>query len=94
MSRISSGLPIFALTPNPETCTRLTLYRGVTPILFAIPQRSHYGQINRMMVEQLKKQNIVQNGDLVILAKGDYQHIEDGTNALKIVEVGKLSDFE
>lgn len=94
MSRISSGLPIFALTPNPETCTRLTLYRGVTPILFSIPQRSHYGQINRMMVEQLKKQNIVQNGDLVILAKGDYQHIEDGTNALKIVEVGKLSDFE
>lgn len=94
MSRISSGLPIFALTPNPAICTRLTLYRGVTPVLFPMPERAHYGQINRMMVEHLKHKNIVQNGDRVILAKGDYHNIEDGTNALKIVEVGKLSDLE
>lgn len=94
MSRISSGLPIFALTPNPAICTRLTLYRGVTPVFFPMPESVHYGQINRMMVEHLKQKNIVQNGDLVILAKGDYHNIEDGTNALKIVEVGKLSDLE
>ena len=87
MSRISSGIPIFALTPNRDTYTKLTPYRGVQPIMFSIPERSQYGEVNRIMVELLKQKNIVSNGDLVILAKGDYQHIEDGTNALKIVEV-------
>ena len=88
MSRISSGIPIFALTPNPDTYTKLTLYRGVQPVMFPIPERSQYGEVNQLMIAELKQKNIVSNGDLVILAKGDYQHIEDGTNALKIIEVG------
>lgn len=94
MSRISSGLPIFALTPSSRTFTKLTPYRGVYPIMFEVPERKRYGQVNYMMIEQLKTHNIVHNGDLVILAKGDYQQVKDGTNALKIVEVGKLADFE
>ena len=88
MSRISSGIPIFALTPNPDTYTQLTPYRGVQPVMFDIPEQRQYGELNQLMVELLKQKNIVSNGDLVILAKGDYHHIEDGTNALKIIEVG------
>lgn len=93
MSRISSGIPIFALTPHPDTYTKMTPFRGVQPIMFSVPERNQYGEVNRLMVEQLKQQSIVSNGDLVILAKGDYHHMEDGTNALKIIEVGKLTDI-
>ena len=32
MSRISSGLPIFALSRVQETLNRCALYRGVTPV--------------------------------------------------------------
>jgi len=31
MSRISSGIPIYAVTLNEDTLTRVTLYRGVYP---------------------------------------------------------------
>ncbi|HEY7865137.1 MAG TPA: pyruvate kinase, partial [Psychromonas sp.] len=34
MSRLSSGLPIFALSSNPQTLSYCALYRGVTPIKF------------------------------------------------------------
>ncbi|MDN4709822.1 pyruvate kinase alpha/beta domain-containing protein [Vibrio parahaemolyticus] len=34
MSRLSSGLPIFALSRNESTLNRAALYRGVTPVYF------------------------------------------------------------
>ena len=34
MSRISSGLPIFALSRVQETLNRCALYRGVTPVIY------------------------------------------------------------
>ena len=34
MSRLSSGLPIFALSRHQQTLNWASLYRGVTPILF------------------------------------------------------------
>ena len=34
MSRISSGLPIFAMSPHNKTLAWTNLYRGVTPVMF------------------------------------------------------------
>jgi pyruvate kinase len=42
MSRISSGLPIFAMSPHNKTLAWTNLYRGVTPVLLTAtrPSRS------------------------------------------------------
>ena len=37
MSRISSGVPIYALTPLVSTRRKVTLYRGVYPVNFTLP---------------------------------------------------------
>ncbi|NOZ09770.1 MAG: pyruvate kinase [Gammaproteobacteria bacterium] len=91
MSRISSGIPIFALTPHVETRRKVTLYRGVYPIEFQIPSADH-AQVNKEAVDMLTKIGAVKKGDLLILTKGDLMGKHGGTNAMKIVHVGGLID--
>lgn len=87
MSRISSGIPIYALTSHVETRRKVTLYRGVYPISFSTNTRDH-AAINIEAVDELKRRGVVRDGDLVIITKGDLMGALGGTNAMKIVRVG------
>ena len=89
MSRISSGIPIFALTPHVKTCRKVTLYRGVYPVCFTVDHSDHAVLI-REAVEVLQKQGVVQDDDLVIITKGDLE-VKGSTNSLKLVRVGDLA---
>ena len=88
MSRISSGIPIFALTPHVQTRRRVTLYRGVYPVSFDV---SHDDRIvlNREVIDELQRRGVVRDGDVVIITKGDVE-IKGGTNSLKLVRVGDM----
>jgi pyruvate kinase len=88
MSRISSGIPIFALTPHENTARRVTLYRGVYPIKFPRKHQDH-ASLNRDMIDELKRRGVVSDGDIVIITKGDLE-IQGSTNALKLVQVGDM----
>jgi len=88
MSRINSGLPIYALSPHPGTLRRVTLYRGVHPVLFAPAAASHRG-VGRAAIEALIGLGAVSAGDLVIITRGDRDGVPGGTNALKIARVGE-----
>jgi len=88
MSRISSGIPIYAMTEHVATRRRVTLYRGVYPISFQ-PTESDSQRINQEVVEELLRRGAVRDGDLVIITKGDFQGIPGGTNVLKILRVGE-----
>jgi pyruvate kinase len=89
MSRINSGLPIYAMSAHRETLRRVTLYRGVHPVLFA-PGSSSHPQVNKAAVGELLRLGAVRAGDLVIITKGDLTGVHGGTNAMKIVRVGDL----
>ncbi len=39
----------------------------------------------------MKKHNAVDDGDLVVITKGDLMGTDGGTNAMKIVEVGNMA---
>ena len=41
MSRISSGIPIYAMTRHVETRRKVTLYRGVYPVSFDVTTQHH-----------------------------------------------------
>ncbi|EKF73819.1 pyruvate kinase [Alcanivorax hongdengensis A-11-3] len=87
MSRVRSGLPIFAFTPHPRTQRRVAILRGVQTVAFdsqALPNDS----VNQRAVDILKDAGVVENGDHVLITKGDYVRAHGGTNALKIVSVG------
>ncbi len=88
MSRISSGIPIFALTPHIETRRKVTLYRGVYPVSFKVDHTDH-ATLNLEAVQELQRQGIVKDGDIVIITKGDLE-VQGSTNALKLVRVGDM----
>ena len=89
MSRISSGLPIFALTRDERTMGLMTLCRGVYPIAFD-PTKMAKEQVNKAAVKALEKLNIVKQDDLVILTSGDHMGEHGGTNKMKIMKVGSI----
>jgi len=90
MSRISSGIPIYALTPHVETRRKVSLYRGVYPIAFMTHEMKSHAEANQKAVDILCGEGVAENGDRVIITKGDLMGNGGGTNAMKIVEVGNL----
>ena len=91
MSRISSAIPIYAVTKNEETQTRVTLYRGVYPISISHQLTSSY-EANQTLVKKLIDHGKVEEGDLIIITKGDMFGVASGTNSMKIVKVGDWTE--
>ncbi len=91
MSRISSGIPVFAFTPHIETMRRVRLYRGVYPVHFDITHTDPL-QANAQIVEELMRRKIVHDNDFVIITKGDLSGHRGGTNNMKIVKAGQVDD--
>jgi len=88
MSRISSGIPIFALTPYTETLGKVTLYRGVYPVSFKVHHTDH-AALNLEAIEEMQRSGLVSDGDIVIITKGDPE-VQGSTNTLKLVRVGDM----
>jgi len=87
MSRISSGIPIYAMTRHRSVRRKITLFRGVYPIEFNEPNDDVL-KINAMIIDKLIECNAVKEGDVVIITKGDAFRIQGETNTLKIMRVG------
>ncbi len=88
MSRISSGIPIFALTRHVATRRKVTLYRGVCPVSFDITDVEAIYAVGEA-VEELLRRGAVRNGDLVLVTKGDIDGVAGSTNVMRIVRVGE-----
>jgi len=89
MSRISSGIPIFALSSQEKTLGKVTLYRGVFPIYFKPEATQDHAEVNRGIVKELRKWNKAKDGEKFIITKGDLTGVEGGTNALKVIVIGQ-----
>jgi pyruvate kinase len=88
MSRISSGIPIFAFTRHVGTMRKVRLYRGVYPVHFDITHTAPM-EANRQIVDTLLARGVVQQGDFVIITRGDLSGHRGGTNNMKIVQAGQ-----
>lgn len=86
MSRVRSGIPIYALSRHAQTCGRVTLFRGVYPIEFDLTQFKPW-EISHHALKTLVTRGLLQEGDKVILTKGDILGVGGYTNTLKILTV-------
>ncbi len=86
MSRISSGVSIYALSPNINTVNKLALYRGVYPAYFETEQVDHTLIVMDVM-KFLRKNFPLQfaPGDRVLFTKGSKMRRQGGTNMMEIV---------
>ena len=86
MSRIRSDIPIYAFARHEVTRRRVTLYRGVYPVPFDITHtdpQTLYRSIFHLMIEL----GLAEEGELVILTKGELSGVSGGTNSMKILRV-------
>jgi len=86
MSRISSGMPIFALTSHQATRRKVCMYRGVYPSIVDFADLTD-AQVTDSILDQLKQFNRVTSGDLVIVTRGQHRGELGGTNRMEIVKV-------
>jgi pyruvate kinase len=88
MSRIRADIPVYAFTRNEATRRRVTLYRGVYPVIF---DDSAGGgsteQLYQALFTRLLELQLVKERDLVILTKGEHSGIQGGTNSMQILTV-------
>ncbi|WP_026375164.1 pyruvate kinase [Aestuariibacter salexigens] len=86
MSRITTSLPIYALSRHTDTLNAMSLYRGVKPVFFD-SSRSLPGQLKQDVIDTLKDIDAVKSGDQFIMTYGDMMETIGSTNACKIVSV-------
>jgi pyruvate kinase len=88
ISRLNSGVPIYALTTEITTRYRLSLFRDVFPLM--IDYHGHDRDLLLQEVEgKLMDAGVVQDGDLIVVTFGEPIGSSGGTNTMKIVKVGE-----
>lgn len=86
MSRITTSLPIYALSRHDNSLNAMALYRGVKPVYFD-SRGSEPGQLKQDVIDLLKEKELVKNGDVFVMTYGDEMETVGSTNALKLVTV-------
>jgi len=88
MSRINSGVPIYALTPRIRTRYRVSIFRDVFPLLtdYVVHDRD---ELLWHAEETLLAAGAVEEGDLIVLTIGEPIGLAGGTNTMKLVKVGE-----
>ena len=86
MSRLSSGLPIFALSHQSETLQKLCLCRGVVPLFFdaSVFDRE---EVESSAIEFLLDGGYLLKGDSILLTRGELMGQAGSTNIMKILPV-------
>jgi pyruvate kinase len=88
MSRLSCGVPIYALTSQTATRYRVSLFRDVYPLTVA-----YHGHDREALVDEAERvlvsNGVVAPGDLIVLSFGEPIGVSGGTNTMKIVQIGE-----
>ncbi|MGH8267915.1 MAG: pyruvate kinase, partial [Steroidobacteraceae bacterium] len=87
MSRIRSDIPVYAFTRHQTTRRRVTLYRGVYPVIFDVTGAVTVDELYRALFARLLELQLVKKRDLVILTKGELSGVQGGTNSMVILKV-------
>ena len=87
MSRIRADIPVYAFTRHEATRRRVTIYRGVYPVIFDVTQNESTEELYRSIFQRLLELQLVKSNDLVILTKGELSGVSGGTNSMQILRV-------
>jgi pyruvate kinase len=88
LSRVSTSVPIFALSPNPASRRRMALYRNVYPVDHSSTLGISSAEITSEAIHNLFQKDLLKNGDRVIFTMGEQMGSQGGTNMMKIIQVG------
>jgi pyruvate kinase len=88
VSRLNSGVPVYALTPEISTRYKLSLFRSVHTLMLQY-SGDNRETLLRFAEDKLVEAGLVQAGDLIVFTFGEPIGVPGGTNTMKIVKVGE-----
>ena len=88
VSRLNSGVPVYALTPEISTRYKLSLFRAVHPLMLQY-SGDNRETLLRFAEDKLLQTGLVKPGDLIVITCGEPIGHPGGTNTMKIVRVGE-----
>jgi pyruvate kinase len=86
MSRIKTGIPIFAFSPLGKTLRRMCMFRGVFPVPFSLEGIDN-NNVYQKVVDTLLANKQVSAGDKILVTCGDFVGQRGSTNTLKVISV-------
>lgn len=90
LSRLRPIKPVFAFTPVEHVWNQLALTWGIQPQLVAMV--GHTDEMTAQVDRSLLDMELVEDGDLVVIAAGSPPGKAGSTNSLKVHKVGDLAD--
>ena len=88
MSRFRSNMEVLGVTNSKEVIRKMCLYWGITPYYFKSDEED-LSELQEAMIKQLKDQELVHNGDKIVITHGDGKFFKQGTSNSIRVEIIK-----
>jgi len=93
MTRFRPKAKVLGVTNSLSVIRRMNLYWGITPYFFNIHSNEDLGHLGDLMLNDLKKKQLLRNGDKVVLTVGDGRFFRQGTTNSIRVEIIKDVPF-
>jgi pyruvate kinase len=85
MTRFRPKTHILGVTNSLNVIRKMSLYWGISPYYFNIHEDSDLTKLEGLMIDKLKKEDLLQNGDKVVVTVGDGKFFRQGTtNSIRV----------
>lgn len=89
MTRFRPKTPVLGVTNSLDVIRRMSLYWGITPYYFNIHSNEDLTKLGDLMLNELKAEHLLKNGDKVVITVGDGRFFHQGTTNSIRVEIIK-----
>lgn len=85
MTRFRPKSHVLGVTNSLQVVRKMSLYWGVTPYYVDTGKKMEMDNLERSMLEKLKSQNMLVNGDKIVITVGDGRYFQQGsTNSIRV----------
>ena len=92
MTRFRPKTHVLGVTNSLNVIRKMSLYWGISPYYFNIHEDSDPAKLETLMIEKLKKENLLANGDKVVVTVGDGKFFRQGTtNSIRVETIKDVS---
>jgi pyruvate kinase len=92
MTRFRSKTHVLGVTNSLSVIRKMSLYWGVSPYYFNIHEDADPHKLEMMMIDKLKKEKHLANGDKVVVTVGDGKFFKQGTtNSIRVETIKDVS---
>ena len=88
MTKFRPKTPVLGVTHSLDVIRKLSLYWGIQPYYFNIHEDDDTYKLENLMIDKLKKENLLVNGDKIVITVGDGKFFRHGTtNSIRVESI-------